>query len=232
MKEILLIFFASVLISIPACAQWRASAGRLEGGVWLGMAGYSGDLSAHRVEPSELQPAYGAFLRYHLRRQWALKVHLYSGAFSGSDSHSPERAARSFAFGTAFTEVAGSLEWHLFRQRDVPETGWLPFPFSPYLYAGAGVVFIDVNAHYYGAPERANDFIKVPLPEEGPASALVLPVLGGGVRIVAYAPFIFGLEGGIRPALSDRLDGVSQNGNPAVGDWYFFFGATAVFVFP
>ncbi len=228
MKQILPFFL--LLFSLHATAQWRHQPKYWEAGVMLGVTSYSGDVTAKRIDLQELRPGYGAFVRYHVSQHFAFKGHVYGGSISGDDKYSDVKAPRSFKFGTSIFEVATCMEWHLFGRDRFSETGLHNFFITPYLFGGVGATFADANAEYYGPPERRDDFLKTPLPEEGLKTTFLLAPVGGGIRIDFYERFIFGLEGGFRPVFSDDIDGVSINGNPKRNDWYYFFGATASFV--
>lgn len=220
-----LLFFC---ISLPHVhAQFHQTRHPLEAGIMLGLAGYSGDISARRVDLQELRPAYGAFLRFQLSRHFSLKGQVYAGAISGDDKYSDIKAPRQFKFGTALVELAGVLEWQLFAH---DRQGGRDFFITPFAFAGLGYTYADANAQYYGPPAEREKFLLVPLPEENLKSRFLLPIAGGGVRMVFFDQLILGLEGGLRPVLSDDIDGVSLNGNPGENDWYYFFGATVAMV--
>ncbi len=219
-----------LLFPLTLSAQFRDQPDRLEAGVMLGIAAYSGDVSAKRVDFQELRPAYGAFMRYHLGRHFALRGHVYAGAISGDDKYSEVKAPRSFKFGTSIFEVAGALEFHLFGRERRSGSGINPFLISPYVYAGGGITFADADAQYYGPPDQRDKFLVAPLPEAGLKSEFLLPMVGGGIRFDFYERFIFGVEGSLRPVFSDDIDGVALNGNPGQDDWYYFFGVTAAYV--
>lgn len=228
MKQTL--FFLLLLHGLNAAAQWRHQPRYLEAGVMLGVTSYSGDVTAKQIDLQEIRPGYGAFVRYHISRHFAVKGHVYGGAISGDDKYSEVKAPRSIKFGTSIVEVATCLEWHLFGRDRFAGTGLHHFFITPYLFGGIGATFADANAEYYGPPERRDNLLKVPIPEEGLKTTFLLAPVGGGIRVNFYERFIFGLEGGFRPVFSDDIDGVSQNGNPGNNDWYYFFGATASFV--
>lgn len=222
---VLLLFF-----SLPLPAQHRPAPRYLEGGVMLGAAGYSGDIAARRIDLQEIRPAYGVFLRYRLTPHFALKGHLYAGTISGDDKYSELKAPRSVKFGTSLAEIAGMVEWHLFRRDASALPGESRFLINPYVFAGVGLTFADADAQYYGPADRRDQLLVAPLPEEDLKSRFLLAPLGGGLRFDFYEHVIFGIEGGIRPVFSDDIDGVSKNGNPRRNDWYYFFGATASFI--
>lgn len=228
MKQIAVLLLLLPALKITAQRQLTHF---LEAGAMLGVTSYSGDISARRIDLQELRPGYGVFARYFLAPHLAVRGHLYGGAISGDDKYSSVKAPRSFRFGASIFEVAASLEWHLFSRDRSPGAGVRNFFISPYVYAGAGITFADANAEYYGPPERRDDFLVVPIPEEGLRKRFPLAPVGGGIRLDFYERFIVGLEGGIRPVFSDDIDGVSKNGNPKRNDWYYFFGATISYVF-
>lgn len=221
----LLLFFA-----LNASAQWRYQPHYWEAGAMLGVTSYSGDITAKQIDLQELRPGYGAFVRYHVSKHFAFKGHIYGGTISGDDKYSPVKAPRSLKFGTSIFEVATSMEWHMFGRDRFSGTGLHNFFITPYVFAGVGVTFADADTEYYGPPERRDDLLVVPIPEEGLKSTFLLAPVGGGLRLDFYERFIVGVEGGFRPVFSDDIDGVSKNGNPKSNDWYYFFGATISYV--
>jgi OmpA-OmpF porin, OOP family len=200
-----------------------------EAGFLLGATNYSGDLSYKPVSLSNTYPGYGAYMRRFFNRSFSVKAHAYSGAISGDDKGAPYEE-RSFRFSSNITELGLVGEVHLFTKDRFSKTGLHSFAMSPYLYAGVGITFANPDAEYYGPPDRRNDFLRVPLPEEGLDHRFLLAPMGAGLRFDIYDYLVLGLEGGFRPVFSDDLDGVRVNGNPNNGDWYYFAGTTISFI--
>ncbi len=229
MKKLLLF---SVLLSLShiADAQSRRKQNALEVGFLFGLTLYSGDLTDDPIEISETHLGYGAFVRYAFNNHFALKGHVYSGAISGDDRNSSTLAYRSLRFSTSIIELAMVAEWSPFARSGYSMTGVHRVRVTPYLFGGVGNTFARTQAEYYGPPERRNEILRVPFPEQGlPTRFLIVPV-GGGIRADLFERIIVGVEAGWRPVFSDAIDGIKQNGNPGSGDWYYFTGATVSFL--
>jgi hypothetical protein len=219
-----------LLLSFYAHAQ-QGGFGRhyWEAGFLFGLTDYSGDLSEKPVEIRHTHPGYGAYLRYHFSRNFAVKAHVYSGTISGDDANTA-RYDRHFRFSTSLVEVATVAEWYPLGRDRVTATGVHRSFISPYLFAGIGVTFADALAEYYGSIEKQKIYLKVPFPEEGLQHRFLLTPIGGGIRFDMSEYLVVSLEGGLRPVYSDDIDGIRRNGNPKSGDWYYFSGVTVSFI--
>jgi hypothetical protein len=201
----------------------------LEAGFLFGLTDYSGDLSEKPIDIRETHPGYGAYVRYHVSRNFAFKAHVYSGTISGDDAHT-SRFDRHFRFSTSLVELATVAEWYPFAKDRFTATGIHQFSVSPYLFAGLGVTFADASAEYYGTDEKKSIYLKVPFPEDGLQHRFLLTPVGGGVRFDVFEYLVLSVEGGLRPVYSDDIDGIRRNGNPKKGDWYYFSGVTVSFI--
>lgn len=87
---------------------------------------------------------------------------------------------------------------------------------SPYAYGGAG--FSIFNPTTIGLPSDAPEY-------QGSLSSFNLTVTGGGgIRWDFSKKFAVGIEGGIRYAFSDHIDGASESRDPQNKDWYYVYG--------
>lgn len=202
-----------------------------EAGFLFGMTNYSGDLAEKNIEISETHLGYGAFARYFYSSRFAFKTQLLAGAISGDDAHAKDQYVqkRSFRFGADILELSILGEWYpmgLFRFSDV---GVHRFFVAPYLYLGLGAGFAGAKVEYYGAPQDFDRYTKTPLPEFAERQRFILIPVGFGTRARLNETITLGLEAGARPLFSDKLDGVSLNGNPNKKDWYYFGGASVSF---
>lgn len=202
-----------------------------EAGIMLGLTNYSGDVTENFIDFREFQLGYGAFVRYHLNKNFSLKLHGYSGSISGDDANSESLKIRSLRFSTSLLEVGLVGELHLFRKSRYSQTGIHKLQISPYIYGGLGMTFASSDTEYYGPADLRNENLKAPVPEDNLENRFVLFPVGGGLRFDLFDQFILGLEGGLRPVFSDDLDGIHLNGNPNRGDWYYYGGITVSFVF-
>lgn len=228
-------FFWLFLLGLqPANAQkvFKPVERHWEAGFMFGMSSYSGDLAEKHIDISETGLSYGAFVRYFLNPKWAVKGHLYAGAISGDDANAkdPERRQRSLRFGTNLFEVAVVGEWHILGKNRFSKIGDYKSFVSPYVYAGVGGVFGGPKTEYYGPPDQRDIFLTGPFPETGLNQTILIIPVGIGLRYDLNERFILGLEISCRPLFTDKLDGVSLNGNPNRKDWYYFGGATIAFI--
>jgi len=219
-----------LLLSTLASAQGRSKHRYLEVGFLFGLTNYSGDIAEKRIEISETKPGYGAFLRYQVSPKFSVKAHMYSGSIAGDDKNSTTLKERNFRFSTALTEFGAVAEWHVFGKARYNSTGVQRISFSPYLFLGVGATFASAEAEYYGPPDKRNEYLRVPFPEDGLRSRFILAPMGAGFKVNILERFCLGADLGWRPVFSDDLDGVHYNGSPKYSDWYYFLGLTASFI--
>lgn len=209
----------------------KSSSHYMELGMMLGATQYSGDVAEKDIELAQTEVGFGFYYRYHIKKQFFFKGQVYFGYISGDDANSPDLKERKFKFYSPLWEVAGVVEYAPLAQERVSKTGINNYFFSPYVFAGIGGAFTRAEPEYYGSVANYDKYLKTPLPEENIVrrSFFTVPV-GAGVRFDYSERLVFGAEGGFRPVFSDKLDGISINGNPDKNDWYYFVGITASFV--
>jgi hypothetical protein len=217
-----------VIISLNALTAQRNS--YFEIGFLFGLTNYSGDLAESTIEINETQPGFGLYFRYHFSKHFSAKAHVYSGSISGDDVNSSVLNYRKLRFSSSLIEFGAVGEWQILGKERYSSTGIHEFFITPYLFGGLGLTFADAKAEFYGTPEEAEEYLRVPLPEEGLRDKFLLIPLGVGVRADIFDRLVLGVEGGVRPVFSDDLDGIRQNGNPNKGDWYYFAGVTISFI--
>lgn len=208
-------------------APWRF----WEIGVAAGAMNYSGDLAENQLVLNQTRAGGGLFARFNFAEQWSARAQLLVGKISGDDNTSDTHVKRSFRFDTRVTEIGLTGEWRPL----APERVLTPFTvatfFTPYLFGGVSATFGKPNVTYYGNPDLRPVFTRGGLPEDGQPSSFVAIPFGIGVRFDIDDQFVLGGEFGARPVLSDRIDGVSLNGNPDRKDWYYFLGFNFSYVF-
>ena len=194
----------------------------MEAGLFAGASNYQGDLVDGYVEMKETNLAYGAFLRYYVHNNLAVRVGFLGGRITGDDRNSshPLRRLRGAKFQSDLFELGISGEWHIMGQERYDDERGFKKNFSPYLYMGLAIAYTDPVTSGEGLPEL----------EEYPNSFFSIPV-GGGFKYSVHEMVCLGFEGGFRPAFSDYLDGVSLIANPKRKDWYMFLGMTLTFKF-
>ncbi|MDO8366155.1 MAG: DUF6089 family protein [Saprospiraceae bacterium] len=232
MKNLYFPLFFFCAMSLSAQTIYNPNPRYWEPGVFLGAVNYSGDVAEKNIHFSETRLGYGAFTRYFLSKKFALRANLYGGSIAGDDANSkdPGLRSRSFRFSTKILELAVGGEWHMWAKDRYSDTGIHQHFTSPYLFLGAGGVFTSVKVEYNGAPKDRNTFVVAPLPEKKSRQQFLIPIMGMGVRTDINENLVLGAEIGMRPMLSDYLDGVSVNGNPGRKDWYYFGGATLSYI--
>ena len=232
MKHFLLLLYFMPCLMANAQTPSRTSpkGNYVEVGFLFGLTSYSGDLAEKAVDLAEIHPGYGAYLRYHFNNHFSTRFHVYSGSISGDDANSPALATRNIRFSTSIVEMGLVGEWFVTGNSRFSNTGVHRSSICPYLFAGLGATFANADAEYYGPPNRRNESLRTPLPEEGLSSKFIVVPVGIGLRADIRERLVVGVEGGFRPVFSDDLDGIRYNGNPKKGDWYYFGGATISFV--
>jgi hypothetical protein len=204
----------------------------LEAGVLFGATNYSGDVVEKWARISETRLGFGAFVRYFFRKNWALRGHVLAGSITGDDSQADnvDIRNRQLRFSTNLLEIGAIGEWHPWGKDRFSSIGDYKRFYSPYISIGAAFTFTDARTEYYGLPEDRDRFLRADLPEPGLRKTFILAPVAIGIRADINEGMALGFEAGVRPVFSDDLDGVSLNGNPDRGDWYYFAGATVSFI--
>lgn len=159
--------------------------------------------------------------RYKVSRWFSGKMYISSGWLSGSDRFSTHAANRDRQISVEAPFVMAGLqgEAYFLPDKSLPKRGFkadlLPEPVSPwsaFVLAGVGVVgtfpYFTSGLGY----------------EPGARAAFALPV-GLGGEYWWHPRWSLSLEGGYAFTFSDRIDGVSQRGNPRSPDGWFFLKA-------
>ena len=135
----------------------------------------------------------------------------------------PTLSERKIRFSSNIVELGLVGEWFIIGNSRFSSTGVHHFSLSPYVFAGIGATFANADAEYYGPPDRRNENLRVPLPEDGLNKQIPPVTHGPGFTSgCSWKRLVIGLEVGWRPVFSDDLDGIHYNGNPKKGDWYYF----------
>lgn len=200
----------------------------LEGGFFVGVANYQGDLVENDIQFGETKLALGGILRYHLSPKVDIRLNAFFGSISGDDKNSEELAARQYRFESDILEISMMGEWKVFGKRRYNDIGVFIPNFTPYLFGGIAYVHAPNKTECY---DPACQGLNNPFPEEGDKTDFICFPIGLGLRYDAFEYFTIGAELGYRALFSDYLDGVSKNGRSDRNDWYFFSGLTATFFF-
>ena len=180
-----------------------------------GVFAYQGDLVDGIVDFSEIQPAYGASIKYLWFKDIAIRGSVLVGKITGDDANSDKLASRGYSFESNITELALSVEYHPLGQGRWDRKNDLIKSISPYIYAGVGYMFGEATV--IGLPSTSEDLLN------DITSRLVVP-FGIGVQATFNEKYYLAFEGGTRYLTDDYLDGVSISGNPEANDWYLTVG--------
>ena len=231
-RYILAFLCIGMFASIPLSAQdW-------EGGLFLGVANYEGDLVVPAFTPREANYGVGLVIRNNLTRRMAIRGNLLFGKLDGADANWDEpafRQRRNFSFETTITELSVNFEYSPFVDNEwLDSDGKFMKKITPYGFAGIGVAFWDPTTNYNISEMGAAPFgttiqrIDEDRNSDFSTTAFTIPI-GGGVKADITDKIIAGLEFGMRFPFTDYLDGVSVAANPDQDDWYWFAGATVTF---
>lgn len=210
-------------------SNWQVG---INGGVFV----YQGDLTPETMGSYKtLKPTLGLYISRILNPSFILRTNFAYGNLLGSDARysSPAyRQQRNLRFTTPVTEVSELLVWNMFGNNG-NEIG---NRFSPYLFGGVGVSFLNINrsnnlnkSFFANEPQvtvgLAADMIRIP-----PRSILVLPV-GIGVEYYLTPNILLTAETNFRYTFTDYLDGFSRVANPGKKDFYQSHTVGLVFKF-
>lgn len=184
---------------------------------------YQGDLAPSDVG-SFKTPGWvvGIYASRRLTQKLAVRLDLSFGQLRGDDAAYDEpdwRKERALKFKTPVTEVAGLLVWDAFGTNR---------RFTPYLFAGIGYAFLDIERDYsrfnyqYFADQGLGEDLQRDIEHELPRSQFIVP-MGIGVRYALNDKVGLHAEGAYRHVSTDYLDGFSQAGNPLRDDAYYKF---------
>jgi opacity protein-like surface antigen len=210
MKNFLLLTLLAVFSLSVAHAQSDQ-----EIGLSFGIMNYQGDLIQKYVDLKESNFAFGVNYRNFLTRKIALRAGVNFGKITGSDLDYSERFDRGITMENNLVEISLLGEWHPLLKLPYDDDGNFRSNISPFGGIGLGMVFSNETLTVVG-----NSTLK---PEDNVGALAVLPV-DLGVRFALKPNFTFTVSGGTRLTFSDRLDGVSNNGNQGADDWYFVAG--------
>ena len=174
-------------------------------GFFLGTSSYLGDINPGRLMYSPM-PATGLFYRYNLHPRQAIRSNLFFGLLRADDLdfNNSFQQNRGASFSGQVLEWSAQFEFNFF-QYSTQGKRWNN---TPYIAAGAGLVFINSTVITY-----------VP----------VLPV-SIGFKIKLYKNLGLEAEYGFRKTFYDNFDGLNDFTDPADygwlhnNDWYSFTG--------
>ena len=180
----------------------------------IGGMSYIGDLNNQKlfVKPNL---AYGAGFRYCFDDRWSLKI---GGAYGHIEGGNPDAIAmRNLSFRSYVWEASARAEFN-FLPYGFSDVQWR---FSPYLYAGVGLMGFNPKAKYTNPETGQEEWVELrPLCTEGqgttqyedrtPYSLVqVMIPFGMGLRVSPNRWLQVYVEYGVRATFTDYLDDVS-----------------------
>ena len=207
--------FANAQINL---SNWQVG---FSGGVFV----YQGDLTPSMLGSYKtLKPEINLYVSRILTPSFILRTNLALGKLKGDESKyaSPAyRRERNLSFTTPVTEISEQLVWNMFGNNG-NEIGKR---FSPYLFAGAGVSFLNVkrasniNKGYFVNEPQVEAGLAEDLKISPPRAALVLPA-GIGVEYYVSPKISLTAETSFRYTFTDYLDGFSRVASSNKKDFY------------
>ncbi len=203
----LTIFLISISISLTGFAQhW-------EGGLFLGVSNYAGDLSPSFFLIKEAHPAFGPVVRYNVNRYVSFKGNLFYGTISGNDVNQVKQSlqVRNLSFKSNILELGVTAEYNIFGFDGGGNR------FSPYVFAGIAVYRFNPKTLYQGQwvalqPLGTEGQGTPVFPNRKPYSLTQLSMpLGAGIKYAIGRGWNLGLEVGYRKTYTDYLDDVSKS---------------------
>ncbi len=221
MKNLLLL----ALFSLPALVGAQS----WELGLAANATNYLGDLvETNNISLKNTDFGGGLFLRRNFNDYFALRLNGNYARLSADDVNFDNRKSRGFTFETTLLE--GSLQLEITPISALNKDGKRR-AIRPYFFGGVGYASFDAKPFFNEtAPENASKAAAIAKDKnDAEKSAVVIP-LGAGFKFSLGEKATLGLEVGVRPTLSDYIDGVSQAGNPDKNDWYMLGGLNIAFL--
>jgi hypothetical protein len=185
-------------------------------GIFGGVSSYIGDINTNRLFYSPL-PAGGLFYRYNFNPRQAVRTNIFIGGIRGNDQDFNDdfQQTRNASFSGKVGEWALQYEFNFFPY----STQGKRWNYTPYLAAGAGISFLDINARSDLPAYQRDIFTYVP----------VIP-FSIGFKINIYKNLGLEAEYGFRKTFYDNFDGLKDLTDPSHyawlhnNDWYSFAG--------
>jgi opacity protein-like surface antigen len=221
-RKILVLFFMMGYYHYSSQAQLNVP--KYEIGATFGGYVYQGDLTPSPIGSIEtMQPGFNLHASRLLSRSLSIRGNFSLGRLRGDDAvyeHPEYRQRRSFKFTTPVTEISAWMVWNLLG-KNYADRG-----FSPYLFGGVGVNFLDVRKDYSKLDMSyfgEGSYILAGLAaDEAHGTPSVIPVVpvGLGLRYNISSRWAVNAETSYRFVFTDYLDGFSQAAGPGVKDHY------------
>ncbi len=220
-KAIVLVplFSAAVILAKAQSYKWMVGAN-------AGAMVYQGDLTPS--SPGSYKTAqftFGVNVAKILTPSFAIRANAVLGKLKGDDARYSDpswRQSRNLNFSTPVTEISGQLLWNIFGNN----SNELRQRLSPYLFAGAGISFMDIQRDFSRLDTTVFPFntktsigLKTDTAVVPPRSLLVLPA-GVGLAFYVSPRWSLNYELAFRYTFSDYIDGFSKGADPNQKDFY------------
>jgi hypothetical protein len=226
-----------LVLVIAAKAKAQITSGKNEIGIHAGALFYQGDLAPDMVGSYKTaRPTVGIFYNRILTPYWAVRANVVVGALAGDDALNEKPAymrRRRFNFHTPLAEVSALAVFNLFGNNANDNV----VKFSPYLFAGAGVSFLNIHRDWsqvdsslvHAGSTTLTGLVK----DTTTVMENAIPVLpiGVGIKYGILPNISLIAEGNYRFLFTDYLDGFSYAANPKRKDGYYGLTVGAVYNF-
>ena len=200
------------------------SAQNAEVGVFAGITNYLGEFVGTDLTLKESRPAAGIFLRHHFNSKLAIRGAFNFGVIKGDDDNFDDNRRRDFSFKSSMYDLTGVIEYSFLSKYKSDEEGVFEKGFSPYIYAGFGLVNTNPSVTLANGKRLTK--------EELDASNMHISLpIGLGLKFDISERMVLGAEATLRATFSDYLDGLSESGNPDEDDLYWMAGLTLSYRF-
>lgn len=232
MKTVFRICYLFCLPAFATPAEAQLPVSKYEVGINFGTLIYQGDLTPSALG-SFKTPGWALGLNgsRRLSNAFSVRADLNFGKLRGDDAkyNRPDyRQYRAFNFKSSVTELTGMLVWNAFGTHHL---------FSPYLFAGAGVAFLNIrrdysnfNADYFYNEPEVSTGLDADAAHRLPGTLLIVPA-GVGVRYTLTPNIALSTEAAYRFSSTDYLDGFSQSANPSKNDHYYKYSIGMQYTF-
>lgn len=209
---------------------WLFAQPSWEAAVFMGGSNYLGDLVEDQWPVwQETKPAIGLSGGWYPDYRLGIQAGIAVGQISGDDANYKDPVfaeVRNIRFKSNLAEASLRLLYEPWGRRRFPASGGFRFMrFSPYLFAGAGVVWYQPQPDFSQAP-RSRWAAQVQQDKEAVEArsySLAVP-MGGGIKTDLSKRTFLAIELGLRATRTDHLDGISYTGKTGTNDWYMFGG--------
>lgn len=231
------LILGTLFIFIPSIFL-KAQIDYWQGGLFIGATAFSGDINPELTpDISDISLAFGISGKVDVLPKLGFKGSLSYAKLLGDDANYEVRESRGYRFNTTVFELAGVAEWEPFgSDRYYSDAGGnlvMDKLISPYLYAGVGLAFANLETDfsgYQGVNPVIAQGILADRMEGSNQMALIVPV-GGGIKFDLTNTISLALDVGVRISFTDYLDGISEAANPDRNDSYILGGLNILYRF-